>query len=380
VSTRVAELTPPGTAAIAVLAVVGPRAWEIVRGLFRPAGKPLPATPAIGLFRVGRLGSGAGDEVVLSVRHVEPQPWVEVHCHGGRQVVAWLVESFQAQGCTPADWRDLAGPMRLLRDLTDGLTRAPTVRTAAILLDQVNGALPRKLADLDAALAASDQSTAERLLAELLRFADLGRHLVEPWKVVIAGPPNVGKSSLVNALAGYQRSVVAPIPGTTRDVVTTALAFAGWPVELADTAGLRAAAEELEEAGIARARATLAAADLAVWVLDATMPPIEPDEETRTALADRPLLRVVNKVDQPAAWPLETARADVQVSALTGAGVADLAERIAAALVPEAPPAGAAVPYPPAVAEQLRAARNALGIGDFAAARAAVRAGWCYDE
>ena len=104
----------------------------------------------------------------------------------------------------------------------------------------------------------------------LARYAPLGRRLTAPWRVVVAGPPNVGKSSLVNALAGYQRSIVAPTPGTTRDVVTTRLAIDGWPVELADTAGVREATDALETQGVRLAREATAAADLCLWVLDAS--------------------------------------------------------------------------------------------------------------
>src|SRR4029453_3197945 len=85
-----------------------------------------------------------------------------------------------------------------------------------------------------------DWSDAVELLGAVLEFAELGQHLTAPWRVVLAGPPNVGKSSLINALAGYQRTIVSHVPGTTRDVVTTTTAIDGWPVELADTAGLRA--------------------------------------------------------------------------------------------------------------------------------------------
>ena len=105
-------------------------------------------------------------------------------------------------------------------------------------------------------------------IAILLARADLGRHLVRPWSVVLAGPVNVGKSSLINALAGYGRSIVHHAPGTTRDAVTAATAIDGWPVELCDTAGLRPAATPVERAGIERAQERLAQADLAVLVFD----------------------------------------------------------------------------------------------------------------
>src|SRR5207237_636472 len=103
------------------------------------------------------------------------------------------------------------------------LSKAPTVRTASIQLDQYRGAFARAV---EAALA--DPA----LIPELARFAPVGRHLVAPWAVAVVGPPNVGKSSLVNALAGYQRAVVSDVPGTTRDVVRTLVALDGWPVEL----------------------------------------------------------------------------------------------------------------------------------------------------
>jgi tRNA modification GTPase len=223
------------------------------------------------------------------------------------------------------------------------LTRAPTLRTASILLDQYHGAFARAV-DADPVP-----------LADLARYALLGRHLVTPWKVVVAGPPNVGKSSLVNALAGYQRTVVAPVPGTTRDVVTTAVAFDGWPVELADTAGLREATENLEAEGVGRARRLLAGADLVVWVMDLTDPnPIRPDAGTN------PLV-VANKSDQPPRW--SPVPADLVVSAATGAGVPGLAAAIARRLVPIAPLPGAAVPFTPALADAIEQAVTAGATG-----------------
>ena len=155
----------------------------------------------------------------------------------------------------------------------------------------------------------------------------------------------------MNALAGYQRSVVSPTPGTTRDVVTARIAVDGWPIELADTAGLREETGALEGQGIEQGRRTAANADLCLWVLDASEPPVWPAAET-------PNVRVVvNKVDLPAAWNTEQDTAVVRVSAATGQGLAELCAALARWLVPEAPPAGAAVPFTPRSCEAVEEAQ-----------------------
>lgn len=247
------------------------------------------------------------------------------------------------------------------------LPHAPTLRTASILLDQYHGAFDRAVA---AVLADLDAGRVAEQLAELARLAPVGRHLVEPWRVVIAGPPNVGKSSLVNALAGYQRSIVSEAAGTTRDVVTVPLAFDGWPVEVADTAGLRAAAG-LEAEGIERAERFIRDADLVVWVLDATAEV----PETQGADAPRSVV-VVNKVDQPARWDLGRFPDALRVSAVTGEGVPGLVATIARRLVPHAPEPGSAVPYTPELAGAIEAAHAAGSPAEAAALlRAAVGPG-----
>lgn len=327
-------LTPPGSGAIAVVEIAGDGSWDAVRSLFKPAGKPLPESPILHRTWFGTLGEGVGDEVILAVKQVEP-PVLEVHCHGGRQVVKWIVEQLRrAVDVSPpceiarvhtADSRPpLAGVWELLE-------QAPTLRTANILLDQANGALltddPERLKQLE----------------------NVGRHLVEPWKVVIAGPPNVGKSSLVNALAGYQRSIVSPIAGTTRDVVTTRLAFDGWPVELSDTAGLRSDAASLEAEGIERAKRSLAEADLVVWVYDGSAKQCDGPEQPES----RADLRVINKTDCPSGWDWTTVPEAIRVSATTGVGIAELIAAIVAKLVPVVPEPGEGVPYTDELADHV---------------------------
>jgi tRNA modification GTPase len=253
-----------------------------------------------------------------------------------------LAEQFEARGVRPCSWQTfglLVSNDRIAARAAGALASALTVRTAAILLDQQQGAMARALEQLLLLWQEGRDREASLLLGGLNRWTKLGGHLTTPWRVAVCGPPNVGKSSLVNALAGFQRSIVTEIPGTTRDVVTTLIAVDGWPVELADTAGLREGAGALERQGMELTHRAAAEADLCVWVLDASRPPIWPD-----APSEKTLL-VVNKTDLSPAWDLAAAQTGTHVSAAAGAGLPLLCQAIAEALVPQAPMPGEPVPF-----------------------------------
>jgi tRNA modification GTPase len=343
-------LTPPGRAAIATVGIRGPRSWEIVRELFHPSSGSLKKLPEnrdesrIWLCRIGEKDAVV-DPVVVTVPQIKPVPWVEVHCHGGTETVRCLLEILEKHGCRVCAWSELeqattADPWKTAAILE--LVQASTIRTAAVLLDQYHGAFARVLAEIQVTLAKDDLSETARLLESLVQYAKAGRHLTTPWKVAVIGPPNVGKSSLVNALAGFQRSVVAPTAGTTRDLVTTLIAADGWPVELIDTAGLREG-ESLEGQGIRLAKDAAASADLCLWILDASAPPTWPEDDLRE---HGKIKFVANKTDLPLVWKIDESPA-LPVSALTGTGLANLLEAIARWLVPDSPPPGAAVPFTP---------------------------------
>lgn len=367
--TSASILTADGPGAIAVVRVWGPRAIEAADSLFRPARPPSLLATRPGRPRFGTFGPDPGEEVVVIVLPASP-PSLEIHCHGGFAAVRRVCDLLGAE--IPSGWTPLAfripdgreGPSYAINiaetdlafEAQAALMHATTLRVAQILQDQADGALAREWAALDAE-AESDPPAAIRRIDALLRRADVGTRLLSGWTVVLAGRPNVGKSRLLNALAGSERAIVSPRAGTTRDLVTAHLAIDGWPVEVCDTAGLREAGDRLERAGMAMTRDRAAAADLVLLVFDRSAPLTDED---RAILRDWPAGRVVaNKSDLPAAWDTVEFGA-VAVSAETGEGMPGLLDAIAELLVPELPEAGVGVPFTGDQVEALRARRAIL--------------------
>jgi tRNA modification GTPase len=323
---------------------------------------------------LGRVGRRLGDEVVAVVLDEHP-PAVELQCHGGVAAVEMVIDALEQAGAERAD------PALLVETLTDDaivaeatldLCRAPTLATAEILLEQAAGALRRELLGLNH-LIDRDPSTAPALLCldALIGRSAFGLRLLAGWKVVIAGRPNVGKSRLLNALAGFTRAIVDPTPGTTRDVVTLSAALGGWPIELADTAGVRGTSDPIEAEGVARSRREQAEADLILLVLDRSEP-LQPMDFELAASAGHSIV-VANKSDLPAAWQPGDSRARpkpvVTVSAERGDGIAELCAEIVRSLVPNAPKPGDAVPFRPRHVQALEQARQYLNEGELTSAK-----------
>jgi tRNA modification GTPase len=327
--------------------------------VFRPnQGRGLEASP-VGRLRVGRIGAGLGDEVVAVVVEGRIGLEVEVQCHGGPSAVGLVVEALVQAGArvrSPRAWLRQSTGSSLRADAEVALASAPTARVAEILMDQAAGALELELRRI----AESPTEDALTGLDALIDRGPFGTRLVDGWRVVLAGRPNVGKSRLLNALAGYDRAIVAAEAGTTRDVVTVRTAFDGWPVEVADTAGLRQTLDPIEALGQSFARSHQRLADLVVVVLDRSEPLTDLDH---AVLADYPhALLVASKADLPPSWS-ETSAGALAVSAEQGVGIETLVQAIAARLVPEPPPADAGVPFRNRHLARLRAIRQAYQAG-----------------
>jgi tRNA modification GTPase len=219
-----------------------------------------------------------------------------------------------------------------------------------------------------AALAHGNRAKAANQLADLIARAPLGLHLTKPWQVALAGRPNVGKSSLLNALCGYERAIVHSTPGTTRDLVSAQTAIDGWPVQLIDTAGLHASSDPLETAGMELARSRLVEADLVLLVFEATADCTDDDNRL---LAEYPsAVRVANKCDLLAPGDRSSMALEaILTSALTGEGLAELLRLIADCLVPRPPQPGEAVPFLEEHCTVLDAAAASLVRGDTSDAR-----------
>lgn len=331
---RAALLTPPGRGGLSVVGIAGPGATGLVARLFTPRGRlPLAErpTPAIVFGTWRATGDGPGEDVVV-VRRADDA--LEVHCHGGLAAAESVLVSLERYGGLRqpwADWLRASGMPEIELEAHEALAAAGGPKAARILARQLGGRLEAELDRVRSLQCEGRGADACGLIDRLLRAARVGLRLTRPWRVVVAGPTNAGKSSLVNAIAGHSRSIVSPEAGTTRDLLETRIVLDGWEVDLVDTAGLRPVGEdsgEVERAGMARAIAACGAADLVLQVRDGTVT-AEPN-----APATPHDLLVFSKADLVAS-PVVTGGDALWTSVVTGRGVEELVARIVRRLVPE---------------------------------------------
>ncbi len=370
--TIVAAATPPGRGGVGIVRLSGPKVPEIAAVMLGELPPPRRAT-------FGRFLDGARQPIDAGLALFFPAPAsytgehvLELHGHGGPLVMEALVARALELGARRAqpgeftqraflnDKLDLA-QAEAVADLIDAGSRA-AVRAAMRSLQGEFSAMVRGLTEavidvrtyVEAAIDFPEEEVdflADRELeqrfaalrehfAGVLASAQQGRLLRDGMTVVIAGPPTAGKSSLMNRLAGYDAAIVAPVPGTTRDVLRERIEIEGLPLHLLDTAGLRIGGDAVEAEGMRRARGEIARADRVLFVIDAAADPAaEAFRAERARLpAEVAVTLVLNKCDLPSEAPNE---ADVRkiaagdfsheprpprlyVSALTGAGLAEL--------------------------------------------------------
>ena len=358
--------TAPGRAGVALLRLSGPHAGAALHAL---AGRlPTPRHALVTRFSDPRSGEVIDRGIALffpAPRSLTGEDVAELHVHGGRAVASALLAALAAQ-----PGLRLAEPGEFSRraflngkfDLTEAegiadLVAAETAAQRRQALRQMAGeagrlyeswrtrllhAQARVEAEIDfpdeglpADLAAAVAAQLAEIKGEIthsLADGHRGERLRDGLAVAVLGPPNAGKSSLVNALARREVAITAATAGTTRDVIEVALDLSGFPVTLADTAGLRAARNAIEEEGVRRARARAASADLKLVVVDATKPK---EKISLAALVDNDTVVVANKMDlapaDGAAWADALgAGVAVRISVATGAGMAALEARLGA--------------------------------------------------
>jgi tRNA modification GTPase len=326
-----ARLTAPGRGAIATILVSDANLPARLGPLFRPAsGKDLSDCLSSGIIYGRWVDQAApGEDLIICPL---TSTLAEIHCHGGDAAVNAIIRSLERSGfraATDQEFNDIFAISPWKSDAEQALQEATTERTSLILLELYQ-TIDQKIEAL-VQLIQHEPPIAARVLREILELSEFGIHLTRPWSVVLCGQPNVGKSSLINAMVGFERAIVHETAGTTRDVVEQLTAIDGWPVQLKDTAGLRLASDHIEEQGVHKARQQIDKADLLLLVVDATENE-RPDARSLGLDPDRCLV-VVNKSDLVA--NRDSNQVEIRTSAKTGQGIDRLVAEIADRLVPK---------------------------------------------
>ncbi|WP_456409694.1 tRNA uridine-5-carboxymethylaminomethyl(34) synthesis GTPase MnmE [Oceanithermus sp.] len=345
--TIAAVATPPGSGGVGVVRLSGPEALEIAARVWRGHD---PRTSPGGRFWHGWVtdpeSGDVVDEALLLVfrapHSYTGQDAVEFQTHGSPAVLRRVLELLLAAGARAAGPGEftlrayLNGRMDLAQaesvlavvEAESETARRQALRGLTRALSQKIEGMSRKLLDLLAHIQALldypeegvEPHEAERVLREVIVEIDrlratarAGQRVREGARLALVGAPNAGKSSLLNALLGYERALVHHEPGTTRDYLEAPLELEGVPLVAVDTAGVRATDDPVEAAGVARALEAARAADLILYLADRSAPRPEPPE-----LPWKRTLKVATKADLPAAWRDPEA---IEVSALTGAGL-----------------------------------------------------------
>jgi len=332
--TIAAIATAPGEAGIAIIRISGAKSLIVADRIFSHAGEP-PSRRPPGTFIRGFVKSNERilDEALLLVMRT-PHSYtredvVEIQCHGGFVSARRILQTILAAGVRLAEPGEftkrafLNGRIDLVQaEAVLDLIRAQSDRSAAAAVEQLDGNLSysfnaiydnmvRVCADLEATLDFSEDDVPPALIpeatAQVQRILQQIQCMLETWEeghllregalVVISGRPNVGKSTLLNALLGRNRAIVSPTPGTTRDTIEETIVLEGVPIRLVDTAGLRTTTCAIEQEGIRRARSHMQKADIHLYIIDASKPLSGEDETNLKSLRTDKSIVILNKID-----------------------------------------------------------------------------------
>ena len=370
--TIIAPATPPGDGGVAIVRISGANALSALQRFFRPSGN-------ISQFESHRLyhgnlidNNGHLVDEVMAVFMATPRTYtrenvVEIQCHGSQQIVKAIIKLYISIGIRLAEPGEFTyrafmnGRLDLSQaEAVSQLIHSKSQSSTKLALAQVDGLLSREIykftADLKHLLVLTEawidfpeedlppadiqfiSTTISTLIENITVISasyDCGRVLSEGASILLIGQPNVGKSSLLNALLGEDRAIVTEIAGTTRDLIEEELTIDGVPVRIVDTAGLRTSADAVELEGIRRAETKIGLADLVLFVVDGTKQLNELDYYVHNLCSDVPAFLVSTKVDISAS-AIDRSVVDLpfySISSKTGVGLSVLRAAIAKFLV-----------------------------------------------
>ena len=331
-----AVTTGKGTGAIAVIQLIGDSAETIIKKIFVPAGKK-PAVFETDKILLGtiRAGSETIDQVTIAC---EAPGQFAVNCHGNPLIVADIMQLLQKNAVELLTAEQLLTKIFSAEKLPSTITleakltqlQSKTIQGTKIIANQINAGLAKK-----AELWLHNEPELEKIKADaeqILKDTQTAKLLIFGCTVVLSGPSNTGKSTLLNFLAGRQKAIVTDIKGTTRDWVSAQLRIGPLYAELIDTAGLTETLVDIEKTSQQKSVEMLEKADLVLLVLDNSQPDTQLDENLLEKIAGKKIITVLNKSDLPskfnAASLPEKLTDTVQISAKLGTGIENLLEKI----------------------------------------------------
>jgi tRNA modification GTPase len=337
VSTHAAVTTGPGAGAIATIQLFGDAAETVLQSVFRRTdGKTFEI--AVGRILLGDIVEGGQSIDQVTVGCENPDTFA-IHCHGNPLIVERIMGLLQRHGVQPVRAEQLLARVPASRGTSDtiaieaklALTTVKTIEGARIITNQVKAGLAQRakqwMAKLDSLSLDEIAAQAKRILED----SEIARLILSGCTIALVGPPNTGKSTLLNTLAGREKAIVMEIAGTTRDWVSAEIHIPPLAATVLDTAGLDAASAaggHIDQAAQRKSLEALDRADLILLVLDAS----QPADQLSQALADRLVCRrtitVLNKADLVADALPEHLRHTVRTSAKLETGITDLIQAI----------------------------------------------------